>query len=177
MTAYLLKLLAVGAGLVATIAGVSEAKAPAPAVNVPPAVYVSTETLETSPEAIVSPTQTAPTPVPVTRPTPGCSDWVTLALQVGWQPSEMPQLDAILRAESSCQPAALGDRKLGGSYGLLQIHCPSWGQPNKYNPVGWLQARGVIRSCLDLFDPATNLYAGLLIWRHGGWQQWATYEP
>lgn len=177
MTTYFLKLIAAGAALIATVAGVSEAKAPSPTQTVPPAVYVSTESLTKPLEpSVVTTATTAPT-TSASPPTPGCADYVVLARQVGWQIEDLPQLSAILRAESACLPDALGDRTKGGSYGLLQIHCPSWGQPNKYNPTGWLQAQGVIRSCQDLFDPAVNLYAGLLIYRYGGWQQWATYEP
>jgi len=177
MTTYLVKLIAAGAALIGTFAGVSAAKAPKPTQTVPLAVYVSTESLtEPLQPSVVTTATTAPT-TSVSPLTPGCDDYVVLARQVGWQVVDLPQLEAILRAESACLPDALGDRKLGGSYGLLQIHCPSWGQPNKYNPTGWLQAQGVIRSCADLFDPAVNLYAGLLIYRYGGWKQWATYEP
>lgn len=178
MTAYVLKMLGVGFGLIAAIAGVSEAKAPTPAQIVAPPVYNSTQSLTAPNKVIVAAPMTTANPTTSTTQDFGtCADYVALARQVGWQPEELPQLLVILRAESSCQPDALGDRTKGGSYGLMQLHCPSWGQPNKYNAVGWLQARNVIDDCTDLFDPATNLYAALLVWQHGGWSQWATYKP
>jgi hypothetical protein len=70
----------------------------------------------------------------------------------------------------------LGDKTVGGSYGLLQIHCPTWGLPNRYNEIGWLQTLGIIETCEDLFEPITNLVAGLLIWREAkGFGVWSTY--
>jgi hypothetical protein len=88
----------------------------------------------------------------------------------------LPALAEIIRLESGCLPTALGDKTVGGSYGLLQIHCPTWGLPNRYNEIGWLQARGIIETCEDLFEPITNLVAGLLIWREAkGFGVWSTY--
>jgi hypothetical protein len=80
-----------------------------------------------------------------------------------------------MRAESGCNPGALGDAEHGGSVGLLQIHQDSWCRPNKYWPAGYLQTMAVLDDCRQLFDPFVNLYAGLMVWREGGWTQWTTY--
>ena len=34
----------------------------------------------------------------------------------------------------------------------------------------------VLDYCHTLLDPYVNLYAALLIYREGGWQQWTTYK-
>jgi hypothetical protein len=82
-----------------------------------------------------------------------------------------------MRRESACQPDVIGDRALGGSYGLMQIHIPTWCLRSTYWPEGWLAVHGSVGpdDCEALLDPATNLAAALLIHQTGGWPQWSTW--
>ena len=120
-----------------------------------------------------------PTPTTVPQPPIGaCSAWAGYALGYGWPAVEAPQLARIMHLESRCNPAAIGDN--GNSYGLLQIHCPSWVKPNRFWPTGWAAANGYPITCNDLLDPVTNLAIGSLIWAgvpgsSGGWSNWTTY--
>jgi hypothetical protein len=84
-----------------------------------------------------------------------------------------------MRAESGCQADAVGDLNRGGSFGLMQVHVPTWCHGSKYWPGGWLAAHGSVgpEECEKLLDPATNLAAALLIQREGGWRQWTTWRP
>jgi len=170
------KLLAVGIGVVMAFTAFTTAQAPATPTQLPPAVYASTESFitPTTRSVVVTPTTTAPSTTVSSTET--CTGWVEKARQVGWPEHTLPTLAEIIRLESGCLPSALGDKTVGGSYGLLQIHCPTWGLPNRYNEIGWLQALGIIETCEDLFQPITNLVAGLLIWREAkGFGVWSTY--
>ncbi len=84
-----------------------------------------------------------------------------------------------MRRESACQPDAIGDWTRGGSFGLMQLHVPTWCLRSKYWPEGWLSVHGSVGpdNCTGLLDPATNLAAALLIQREGGWSQWTTWRP
>ena len=177
MAAYFAKLLAVGIGLIGALSAVTTAQAPATPLEVPPAVYASTQSLITPTTAVVVITPSTTAPPTLVSSTETCTGWVEKARQVGWPEQTLPTLAVILRRESGCLPAALGDKDKGGSYGLLQVHCPTWGLPNRYNEIGWLQARGIIETCEDLFEPITNLVAGLLIWHEAkGFGVWSTYD-
>ena len=83
-------------------------------------------------------------------------------------------VSAVIYFESRCLPDIKGDN--GKSYSLMQIHTSSWCKPNRYWPIGYLQAMQIVKSCDDLMNPATNLRAGLEVWRVGGWKQWTTWE-
>jgi len=123
-----------------------------------------------------SSTSTAP-PTPIVFPDTPCQEWAPLAVEAGWPPDPF-MLDRLLKImwrESRCTPSATSrddDR------GLLQIHTGSWCRPNRYNEIGWLQAQGIIDSCLDLYDPLQNLQAARAIWlyseaRGDAWRPWA----
>jgi hypothetical protein len=123
----------------------------------------------------------AATPTTVPQPQIGdCGAWAGYALGFGWPATEAPQLAQIMRLESGCNPYAVGDN--GNSYGLLQIHCPTWVARSTHWPTGWAAANGYPITCNDLLDPATNLAIGFLIWAGvpgsgGGWWNWTTYRP
>ena len=177
------------AGIVSTFAvilsaltGLSFIIAPLPDLDpIPPAVYESTETARTTP---VAPRNSAPqprtapetTPPAVTLP-PTCEGFVSLAWALGWPEEELDTLARIMRRESACRPDVIGDRALGGSYGLMQIHIPTWCLRSTYWPEGWLAVHGSVGpdDCEALLDPATNLAAALLIHQTGGWPQWSTW--
>jgi hypothetical protein len=103
-----------------------------------------------------------------------CPGWGRLAGQVGWPKSELRMVSAVAYFESRCRRDALGDQ--GRSISAMQIHSTSWCRPTRYYPNGYLQTVGIINSCDDLWDPATNLRAALEIWRVGGWRQWTTWQ-
>lgn len=128
-----------------------------------------------------SPTTTTPvttTPPPTTAPTPvvppatKCPEYEATAISAGWAPNQLPKLMRIAYRESRCGPSAWNRRDPGtGSRGLTQINS-FWCTPNQYNPTGFLQARGVLSTCEDLFNPYVSLRATYVIWQYAGWQPW-----
>ena len=103
-----------------------------------------------------------------------CPGWIDLAREVGWPEEELPMVAAVVYFESRCQADIKGDK--AKSFGLMQIHTSSWCKPNKYWPDGYLQAKGLLKTCDELLDPATNLRVGLEIWQVGTWKQWSTWK-
>jgi hypothetical protein len=108
-----------------------------------------------------------------------CEMWHDLALAVGWPAEEVPMLSYVMWRESRCDPGAINrDDPMSGSRGIIQIN-GFWCRPNQYTEKGWLQDQGILNTCEDLFDPETNLRAGLAIWLYGvdkhrcGWGPWA----
>lgn len=110
-----------------------------------------------------------------------CGEWRELALQIGWPAEEWWTLSHVLYRESRCSTIShYKADPMSGSRGLMQIN-GYWCRPSKWSKAGWLQDRGVLSTCDDLFDPEKNLRAGLLIWMYGeekhgcGWRgPWAT---
>lgn len=115
-------------------------------------------------------------PAPTLPTTPTCDDYGRLAVEVGWPAELIGTLTEIMFAESSCKADAVGDQQLGVSLGLMQIHTDTWCEPTRWYPLGYLQTMSVLDYCHTLLDPYVNLYAALLIYREGGWQQWTTYK-
>ena len=142
----------------------------------PPAtVYQPYEYLEAPLAALTAPTTTSTTTTVWVEPQPKseCEIALQLALDVGWPASEMATLANVLWRESRCTPGPVHnpDDPMGGSRGLLQIN-GFWCEPQKSWPIGWLQAKGIVTDCDDLYDGETNLRAGLAIWRNSGWHPW-----
>jgi hypothetical protein len=107
------------------------------------------------------------------QPKSACEQALQLALDVGWPAEEMATLARVLWRESRCQANAYNpDDPMGGSHSLLQINS-FWCVPNSNWPIGWLQAQGIVKTCADLYDPTTNLRAGLAIWQNSAWHPWA----
>ena len=110
-----------------------------------------------------------------------CGEWRELALQIGWPAEEWPTLSYVLHRESRCNVDSHNKTDpLSGSRGLLQIN-GYWCRPSQYSANGWLQDQGILTTCDDLYNPETNLRAGLAIWLYGedkhgcGWRgPWAT---
>jgi hypothetical protein len=119
--------------------------------------------------------QSIPSPT-TTLPDTDCAEWYPLAMEVGWPEAEWPTLSYVMHRESRCDPSVTSRHD---DRGLLQIHPPSWCQPNRYNEIGWLQAQGVINECEELYDPRQNLLAGYMIYLYGvekhgyGWGPWS----
>lgn len=105
-----------------------------------------------------------------------CPPIYDTALLVGFTPDQSALLDRIAWHESRCSFDIRGDLTRGVSYGVLQIHGPSWCEPNRYWPRGYLQTKRVLETCEDLFDPTISVIAAYLIYREGGFEQWSTYE-
>ena len=105
-----------------------------------------------------------------------CPPVYDMAYLVGFTPDQSALLDRIAWHESRCLTTARGDLTKGVSYGILQIHGPSWCEPNRYWPDGYLQAKGILDTCEDLDDPELSVLAARLIWIEGGFEQWSTYE-
>jgi hypothetical protein len=105
-----------------------------------------------------------------------CPPVYDTALLVGFTPDQSALLDRIAWHESRCLTDARGDLTKGVSHGILQIHGPSWCEPSRYWPDGYLQTKGILDTCEDLYDPEISVLAARLIWMEGGFEQWSTYE-
>lgn len=140
----------------------------------PPATMPVYEYGETPLEALAATTTSTTTTVWVEpQPKSACEQALQLALDVGWPAEEMATLARVLWKESRCTPGPVlnPDDPMTGSRGVLQIN-GYWCLPTTYWPDGWLQTKGLVTDCDDLFDVETNLRAGLAIWRNSGWHPW-----
>jgi len=145
----------------------SASQAPQPVTTV---VQVTTSTTTTTTTTSAPPLDAA------------CGRWWSLAGDVGFTLSEMPTLDRIIYRESRCDDTQHNPTDPnGGSYGLTQIN-GFWCQPSRYYPLGYLQTVGVLRDCVDLYDPMTNLRAAHALVTYSrsvglcSWSQWAWLE-
>ena len=103
-----------------------------------------------------------------------CTQVATLALAEGLPPSELETALKVAVRESRCTSDAFNPYDThGGSYSIYQIN-GFWCRPNENWPIGWLQAKGIVTDCADLFDPTTNTRAMVAIWRNSGWLPWTT---
>jgi hypothetical protein len=103
-----------------------------------------------------------------------CTQVASLALAEGLPPSELETALKVAVRESRCTSDAFNPHDTnGGSYSIYQIN-GYWCRPNQYWPTGWLQAKGIVEKCSDLFDPTTNTRAMVAIWRNSGWLPWKT---
>jgi hypothetical protein len=145
--------------------------------TVPPATTLAPEFVEEDKQI-----QVTPMTVDEARMVYGkCGEWRELALMIGWPAEEWPTLSHVLYRESRCNIGSHNKTDpMSGSRGLMQIN-GYWCRPSQWSKAGWLQDRGVLSSCEDLYNPEVNLRAGLLIWMYGeekhdcGWRgPWAT---
>ena len=109
-----------------------------------------------------------------------CGEYHDLAISVGWTEAQWKKLSFVMHRESRCNTMSYNRTDPnGGSRGLIQIN-GYWCRKNKYNPSGWLQAKGILSNCDDLYNPEVNLRAGLAMWNYSqerngcGWRPWAT---
>ena len=111
------------------------------------------------------------------KPLTDCQYALQLAQQAGWPLTEMGTVARIIYRESGCKADAYNAKDTaGGSYGLYQIN-GYWCRPNKYWPIGWLQAQGILETCEQLFDPIVNTNSALAIWHNSGYGPWALPNP
>jgi hypothetical protein len=103
-----------------------------------------------------------------------CKEFAGLALDVGWQPTDIPQLLAIMFRESRCIPEAcsIPDRpelRRCRDWGLMQINDYSW--KSTVRGLGWEME--------DMWTPADNLAFSLWLFNYSeerngcGWQPWS----
>jgi len=103
-----------------------------------------------------------------------CTQVATLALAEGLPPSEIETALRVAVRESRCtSDAHNADDPNSGSYGIYQIN-GFWCLPNSNWPTGWLQAKSIVSTCDDLYNPTTNTKAMVAIWRNSGWLPWKT---
>ena len=103
-----------------------------------------------------------------------CTQVATLALAEGLPPSELETALRVANRESRCTSDAFNAYDTnGGSYSIYQIN-GFWCRPNANWPTGWLQAKGIVETCSDLFNPTINTRAMVAIWRNSGWLPWKT---
>jgi hypothetical protein len=110
-------------------------------------------------------------PTTTTTIVKGCQDHVNDAILQGWPISESATILRIIMRESGCQTDALNSKDPGGSRGLYQINA-YWCTPNKLWPIGWLQAKNVLKTCDDLYQPEVSHAAAYQIWLNSGWSPW-----
>ena len=129
-----------------------------------------TENTQVVPASLPPTTTTTTLPALVTT----CTQVASLALAEGLPPSELETALRVAVRESRCTSDAVNPNDVnGGSHGIYQIN-GFWCLPNSNWPTGWLQAKGIVETCADLFDPTTNTKAMVAIWRNSGWLPWRT---
>jgi hypothetical protein len=129
-----------------------------------------TETTQVVPASIPPTTTTTTVPAYVNT----CTQVATLASIEGLPASELETALRVAVRESRCTSDAYNATDPnGGSYGIYQIN-GFWCRPNTNWPTGWLQNKGIVTNCADLFDPTTNTKAMVAIWHNSGWLPWKT---
>jgi soluble lytic murein transglycosylase-like protein len=120
----------------------------------PPVEAPKAEQRTAAEEVLLTP---APTPKPVVKHPMGCENYRELVSQYNWNVSVILQ---IMKAESSCNPAAVGD-----NYPIRGLLAPS---------CGLMQIRtiGDRPSCEALKDPATNIAWAYRIYQSQGYPAW-----
>jgi hypothetical protein len=119
-----------------------------------------------------------PASVPITTTTittiATCDDALQLALDLGFPADQLSTLKLVLHRESRCLAHAFNpDDPNGGSYGLTQIN-GFWCLPNSQWPIGWLQEKGILEECSDLFNATIALRATHAIYLNSEWNPWRT---
>lgn len=136
--------------------------------------YLSNTTTSTTSTTTTSTTTTTTTIVPEWDVNNyRCPQWYDTAIAAGWTQDYWPMLSRVIYKESRCNYDSHNPNDpAGGSYGLTQIN-GYWCNSNTYNPGGYLQNKGILATCEDLYDPLTNLRAALEIFsRHHSWSPW-----
>ena len=139
--------------------------------------YNAPSALPVTPPVTVSLAPIVASTTTTVKPLTDCQYALKLAQQAGFPLTEMGTVARIIYRESGCKSDAYnGKDTAGGSYGLYQIN-GYWCRPNKYWPIGWLQAKGLVTTCTDLFNPVVNTNSALAIWHNSGYGPWALPNP
>jgi hypothetical protein len=132
----------------------------------------------------VPPVTTTTLPAPVYKH--GDCSWLpAVALQAGWQPNQIPELQKISARESGCCPRRIGGQKVLpdctpngfaeithlSDSGLMMINGVHWKRDHaQYDGLICKQMK--ICTQEPLLDPLTNLQAARLIFDRVGWSAW-----
>jgi len=139
--------------------------------------YNAPSALSVTPPVTVNLAPIVPLTTTTVKPLTDCQYALQLASQAGWPLTEMGTVARIIYRESGCKADAYNAKDTaGGSYGYYQIN-GYWCRPNKYWPIGWLQAKGLVTTCTDLLDPIVNTNSALAIWHNSGYGPWALPNP
>jgi hypothetical protein len=130
------------------------------------------------PSSVPPSTVVVPASVPITTTTittiATCDDALQLALDLGFPADQLATLELVMKRESNCQTTAFNPNDpMGGSYSLTQIN-GFWCLPNSQWPIGWLQEKGILDECSDLFNATIALRATHAIYLNSGWNPWRT---
>jgi hypothetical protein len=132
----------------------------------------------------VPPVTTTTLPAPVYKH--GDCSWLpAVALQAGWQPEQIPELQKISARESGCCPRRIGGQKVLpdctpngfaetthlSDSGLMMINGVHW-KRNHAQYDGLICKQMKICTQEPLLDPLTNLQAARLIFDQVGWSAW-----
>lgn len=134
---------------------------------------VSVPTTTTTTTMVTTTTTTTTTTTMPAHQHAECAEYLALAITLGWDTENLPMLERVMWKESRCQPHQFNaSDPNGGSLGLTQVN-RFWCLPSRYYPDGYLQTYGVLTTCDDLFNPASNLVAAKAIFEYAdGWSQW-----
>ena len=129
-----------------------------------------TETAQVVPASLPPTTTSTTLPALVTT----CTQVASLALAEGLPASELETALRVAVRESRCtSDAHNASDPNSGSFGIYQIN-GFWCLPNSNWPTGWLQTKGILQTCDDLYDPTINTRAMVAIWHNSGWLPWTT---
>lgn len=147
------------------------ALSPVPVYRAPaPTTSSTTSSVPTRPARLVLPPENS-----------RCVQYHATAVAAGLDADMMARWDLIMWRESRCRADAHNaSDPNGGSHGLVQIN-GYWCRPSRWSANGWLQDRGILASCDDLYDPWINLLAAAAIFEHSaadgcGWRPWTTRD-
>jgi hypothetical protein len=109
-----------------------------------------------------------------------CPEWHDLAIEIGMTIEDLPIVMAIIHRESRCLPGEINktlNRDGSWDWGLSQVNDRSWCAKNRWNPIGYLQAQGIISTCEDLLDPEMNLRSMLALMIYSEAHSVCRFEP
>jgi hypothetical protein len=157
----------------ATLGFIAKASAAgAPAIDVRP--------VETIAQPSTTTTTTEAARIPLIVEGLLCPEWHDLAVEVGISIDDLPIVMAIIHRESRCLPGVINktlNRDGSWDLGLSQVNDRSWCEKNRWNPIGYLQAQGIISTCEDLLDPEMNLRSMLALMNYSEVNAPCRFEP
>lgn len=143
-----------------------------PEQQVAPVVTVATTTTtiyDPRPHLPAPTTTTVPVTAMSVRYEDRCPEWRDAVLAAGVTLEELPTAMRIIYRESRCNAGSVNstlNRDGSIDYGLSQVNDRTWCLPTKYSKRGWLQQQGILTTCADLLDPATNIRAMVALMRY-----------
>jgi hypothetical protein len=152
--------------------------AEASAVGAPGIIETKIEIIVPLPSTTTTTTTIPPPPI-IIEGLP-CPEWHDLAIKVGMSIEDLPIVMAIIHRESRCVPGEINktlNRDESWDWGLSQVNDRSWCEKNRWNPIGYLQAQGILDDCEDLLDPEINLRSMLALMNYSENHSACRFEP